>query len=146
MESPQPPITMALEASPSEADIQSVWNGLISYNRAFVAEEREERLTLFLRAPDGTIMGGLLGGTFWSWLHVGILWVHESLRGQGHGTALLQAAEAEAVRRGCHSSYLDTMSFQARPFYERLGYSLFGELADFPPGHRRYFVQKRLVP
>jgi hypothetical protein len=39
---------------------------------------------------------------------------------------------------------LETLSFQARGFYERYGYSVFGELDDFPPGHRKYFLKKNL--
>ena len=58
----------------------------------------------------------------------------------------MHEAEAEAVRRGCASAYLDTFDFQARPFYERLGYQLFGQLDDFPPGGSRYFLRKRLDP
>jgi hypothetical protein len=39
--------------------------------------------------------------------------------------------------------WLDTFSFQARPFYEKLGYEVFGQLEDYPRGHSRYFLQKR---
>jgi hypothetical protein len=54
-------------------------------------------------------------------------------------------AETEAVARGCHSAWLDTFAFQARPFYERLGYTCFGELNDYPNGSARYFMKKTLV-
>jgi hypothetical protein len=53
-------------------------------------------------------------------------------------------AEAEAVQRGCRAVALDTFSFQARGFYERLGYSVFGVLNDCPPGHSRFYLTKRL--
>jgi GNAT superfamily N-acetyltransferase len=53
-------------------------------------------------------------------------------------------AEAEALRRGCHAASLDTYSFQARGFYERLGYSVFGIIDDCPPGHSRIYLIKRL--
>jgi len=39
-------------------------------------------------------------------------------------------------------AFLDTFSFQARPFYERHGYECFGELRDHPPGHSHYFMRK----
>jgi hypothetical protein len=55
-------------------------------------------------------------------------------------------AESEAVNRGCASSWLDTFSFQARGFYEKLGYRVFGELCDNPPGHTRFFLKKSLSP
>ena len=52
-------------------------------------------------------------------------------------------AEARALERGCHSAWVDTFSFQAPGFYPKLGYTVFGEL-DYPPGHKRIFLQKRL--
>lgn len=57
----------------------------------------------------------------------------------------MQQAEEEAIRRGCHGSYLDTFDFQARGFNERLGYTVFGGLEDTPPGHTRYFLRKMLT-
>ena len=52
--------------------------------------------------------------------------------------------EAEAIRRGCKGAYLDTFSYQARPFYEKLGYEVFGTLDDYPTGHQRFYMRKRL--
>ncbi len=97
-----------------------------------------------LRADRGEVMGGLLGLIWGSWLHITILWVADTARGQGHGGRLLEAAEAYALERGCIGVFLDTFSFQARPFYEGHGYRVFGTLADCPPGHESYFLMKRL--
>lgn len=69
--------------------------------------------------------------------------MHELIRGQGVGRQLLGRAEAEAAARGCRNAHLDTFSFQARGFYESLGYEVFGALGDYPPGHSRYFLHKR---
>ena len=98
-----------------------------------------------LRSQKGEVLGGLLGMIWGGWLQVGTLWVAEAVRGQGHGARLLAAAEAYAVERGCAGVTLDTFSFQARPFYERQGYSVFATLPDYPPGHERYFLQKQLA-
>ena len=77
-------------------------------------------------------------------LHVTLLFVPASLRGAGVGRTLMMEAEAEAMRRGCSAVSLDTFSFQARGFYEKLGYSVFGTLEDYPQGHRRFYLTKRL--
>jgi GNAT superfamily N-acetyltransferase len=87
----------------------------------------------------------LLGQTNLGWLFVSALWVDFARRGRGLGTALLEAAETEAMRRDCVGVYLDTYSFQAKPFYERLGYEVFGALAECPPGATKYYLSKRLV-
>ena len=51
---------------------------------------------------------------------------------------------AEAIRRGCWGAYLNTFSYQARPFYEKLGYQVFGTLDVYPAGHQEFFMRKRL--
>jgi GNAT superfamily N-acetyltransferase len=70
--------------------------------------------------------------------------VAEPPRGHGYGERLLQAAEKEARTHGCRGVFLSTFSFQARPFYERFGYEVFGELPDYPTGHAYYFMKKAL--
>ena len=91
------------------------------------------------------MVGGLWGRTAYEWLFVELLFVPESLRGRGVGAELMLRAEAEAIARGCHGAWLDTFAFQARRFYERLGYSCFGELNDYPVGSALYFMKKALV-
>jgi ribosomal protein S18 acetylase RimI-like enzyme len=63
---------------------------------------------------------------------------------RGFGRQLLALAEEEARQRGAEYAYLDTFSFQAPDFYKKQGYEIFGELPDFPPGHQRYFLSKKL--
>ena len=137
---------ISIEDEPSAEDRRKVIDGLVAYNARFIPGPSPRTLDLLLRDGDGEVRGGLLAETFCGWLFVAILWVDEPLRGQGHGARLLRAAEEEALRRGCTNAPLDTFHFQARPFYERLGYQLFGQLDDFPPGGSRYFLRKRLVP
>ena len=136
--------TITVESQPKEEERRKVIDGLISYNESQTRDVSYERLTLLLRDSSGEVVGGLLGEIYWDWLHIDILWVHETLREHGYGRKLMATAEREATARGCGSAFLDTFSFQALPFYERLGYEVFGELADYPPGHRRYFLKKSL--
>jgi len=101
-------------------------------------------LLVTLLAHDGSLAGGLSGSISYGWLFVDILWVDSAARSQGYGRSLMLAAEAEARKRGCRYAWLDTFSFQARGFYEKLGYAVFGELHDFPAGHSRFFLRKKL--
>lgn len=91
------------------------------------------------------ILGGLWAWTSFSVLHIDLLFLPEALRGSGLGRQLIQQAEEEAIRRGCVSAWLDTFSFQAPGFYQRLGYAIFGVIEDYPPGHSRYFLKKTLA-
>lgn len=102
-------------------------------------------LCLSLRADDGTLVGGLYGATMWRWFLIDGLWVAAERRGEGLGRRLLDAAEAAAVARGCVGAWLGTFDFQARGFYERQGYRVFGELAGFPAGHAHFELWKPLL-
>ena len=90
------------------------------------------------------MIGGLWGRTVYDWLFVELLFVPDALRGRGVGSEVMKRAEDEALTRGCHSAWLDTFEFQARGFYERLGYICFAELRDYPAGVTRYFMKKAL--
>jgi ribosomal protein S18 acetylase RimI-like enzyme len=112
------------------------------YNTEQASNDHGQSLCFVLQAPNKEIVGGVIGATHWNWFHIDLMWVQEELRGRGHGHRLLTHAEDEARRRGAQHAYLDTFSFQAPGFYQKHGYCVFGELQDFPPGHRRYYLRK----
>jgi len=99
------------------------------------------------RDSEGTILGGLIGGTSYGWLLIKYLWVAEGLRFQGLGARIMRLAEEEVLSRGCHGAWLDTSSQRARNFYAKLGYEIFGTLenreGEKPQGHARSFLYKR---
>ena len=136
-------LTIQFEPEPAPGDLASLSRGLVAHNQSSGPPEQWCRVTFFLRNADGAICGGVDGNTYWGWLFVRQLWVDSAHQRSGHGTALMLAAEREAKGRGCGQAHLDTFDFQALPFYQKLGYSIFGELADFPSGHTRYFLVKR---
>ena len=85
-----------------------------------------------------------MGMTVYDWLFVDYLVVPESMRSGDLRTQLMASAEATAINRGCAGSWLATFTFQARGFYEKLGYSVFGTLDNSPADNVRIFMQKRL--
>jgi len=117
---------------------------LIVYNTAHAGPSHGRPLVITVRDAAGAITGGLWGHTGFEWLFTQLLVVPESLRGQGIGSQMLRMAEAEALQRGCHGAWLDTFEFQARGFYEGLGYECFATLPEFPKGYSRYFMKKQL--
>ena len=125
-------------------DRQAIADLLYEYNRQNAPPANFKPLALLVKAPDGSILGGLWGNSAYEWLFVELLFVPEPLRGTGLGRSLMLQAEQIAKDRGCLGVWLDTFDFQARPFYERLGYSVFGELKDHPRGISQYWLQKRL--
>lgn len=136
--------TLHVKLSPTSDEVQAIEQGLLDYNRQFVAVDGYQRLAIILRDENQALVGGLLGDVYWNWLHISVLWLDESVRKQGYGSQMLKMAEKEAARLGCHSINLDTMSFQALAFYQKHGYTIFGVLEDHPIGHTRYFLKKKL--
>lgn len=106
-------------------------------------------LSVFAHAPArfswlrGPLLGGMNGGMAWGWLYVSHLWIAQRMRGQGIGAALLARGEEMAKAHGILGAHLTTASFQARGFYEKQGYSVFGELNDMPPGETLFYMKKR---
>ena len=130
---------------PDEAARKVIAGGLIAYNEIQTARNDYRPIVIAIDDESGQVIGGLVGRTAFDWLFVELLFVPESLRNQGVGADLMRRAEAEAIARGCHSAWLDTFECQARGFYERLGYTCFGELGDYPTGASRYFMRKTLA-
>jgi GNAT superfamily N-acetyltransferase len=133
-----------IDSSPTLENQQIVQNGLRQHNDQHVPADGDSSFAVFLRGPDGAVIGGVLARAGRGWLRIGALWVDASLRGRGYGRQLMAAAEAEGRQRGCHGAYLDTFSFQAPIFYEQCGYEVFGILEAFPDEHTRFFMRKSL--
>ena len=137
---------MTLMDAPTPQMRQAIVEPLVEFNHRRIGKPETYRpLVILLSHPESDdIVGGLYGSTAFSHLWIDLLFVPESVRGLGIGRKLMTQAEAEAMRRGCRAATLDTFSFQARGFYERLGYSVFGILNDCPPGHSRFYLTKPL--
>ena len=133
-----------IDSDMSPAVEATVVHGLLSFNERWLGPANGEEVKLVARDDQG-IVGGLIGQMRWRWLYVAKLWVDERGRGRGIGTELLKAAEDLARARGCTDVSLDTFEYQARPFYEKLGYELFGTLDGYPPGYRQFYLRKRLT-
>ncbi len=136
---------ISLEEHPSEADIHTLIQSLVSYNDTQAEKENWQPLAVFIRNDQGEMVGGLYGYTHWGWLFISHLWIADALRRFGYGTELVARAEQAAARRRCRHAYVDTYDFQALDFYRKLGYEAFGILEDFPASHKRYFLQKRTL-
>lgn len=118
------------------------FNNIVSPYHLHIRTQPPEPLDLFLRDESEQIIGGLIASTYWLWLDIDKLWLDERLRQRGYGARLLARAEQLALERGCLHAFLSTFSFQARGFYEKLGYYVVGELADYPPGESYFWLRK----
>jgi GNAT superfamily N-acetyltransferase len=146
MQSPQQDLEIVFDPLPGEALTRLVTDNVVNLNLAKTGISDWHPVGFFLKSPRGEWLGGLTGHIWGGWLHVNFLWVSETMRGQRHGTRLMDAAEAMATERGAFGATLETFTFQAPDFYAKRGYSVFGRIDDYPPGHAKLFLSKRFAP
>jgi GNAT superfamily N-acetyltransferase len=127
-------------------DARVVDRGLDDSNAAAAPIHDVRPLSCFARAENGAVVGGAIGRTWGQCCELQRLWVDPAHRHRGMGTRLVRRFEGAAAARGCSVFYLDTFSFQARAFYERLGYEVSLEIRGFAPGVEKYIMMRRDSP
>lgn len=136
-------VQIKLEEGLTDTETARLYAGLLATDPT---PRRYQTLTLGLRTPDQQLAGALLAATIWCWLSIDVLWIEPSLRGRGFGREMVREAERVAQERGCTHARLDTFDFQARSFYEGLGYRMYAQLDDFPVGHTQFHLTRVLAP
>jgi GNAT superfamily N-acetyltransferase len=98
-----------------------------------------------IKNAAGELIAGILAVLYcWKILSIEVLWTDQKARCGGFGSVLLEKTEGEARRNGAVLAHLDTFDFQARSFYEKRGYDVFGALEGCPSGHTRFYMKKVL--
>lgn len=134
---------LRLTDAPSDELRDVAGNGLLAFNVELLGSPNRRPLCIAIHArKDGKLLGGLYGRTGYRRLFVELLFVPSELRSRGLGQTLLRQAEAEAKARDCIGAWLETFSDDAKRFYLKNGYRVFGEIADYPPGNTRFFLSK----
>ena len=127
------------------ADVNTIVKALTEFNASQAGGDTPNYVVITVRDDAQNVVDGLVGATYLGWLQIQAVWIADALRGKGYGTRLMRQAEAVGRERGCPRVFLETLSFQALPFYEKLGYQVVSRIADFPPGGARYALTKMLA-
>ncbi|SEN01670.1 Acetyltransferase (GNAT) family protein [Pseudomonas sp. ok272] len=138
-------LRIELSLAPTAEERLAILEPLRAYNIAKAGDGQYQQIALLVRDEHSDeVVGGLFARLFYHWLYIDLLSVPEQLRGQGIGSQLMHKIEAQARQHSCIGMYLDTFDFQAPDFYRRHGFIEVGQIADYPPGGKRFFFQKRL--
>jgi len=134
--------------NPEKEDLKVISKGIQTYNQQYIPDdvvfEADTKFAVFAKDENGNVVGGIRACAFWNYCIIELLWLSENTRGLGIGKQLIEATEKHALKKGFSYMRTETLSFQARPFYEKLGYKVFGELPDYPKGHTTYCLFKEL--
>jgi GNAT superfamily N-acetyltransferase len=129
----------------SDADVHFLEDNINQYNVETTKIGDGRPLSFLLRDERADIIAGLYGWTCGGTCEIRYLWVREDFRKRGYGKALMEATEREAIVRGCNQIVLDTHSFQAPLFYQRFGFEVMASHADYPRGHYKHYLRKKLA-
>lgn len=122
--------------------------GIVEYNLSkvpFTQEPSFISINKVIKGVNGEVFAGINSILYcWNCLYIDVLWVEKEFREEGYGTVLLDEVEKIAKEKGCKLIHLDTFDFQAKDFYLRQGYEVFGVLDDCPLDHKRYYMKKNI--
>ena len=130
--------------NPSEDDINTIRNGLRTYNRKYWGDTKNVPYVIKIQAENESVIGGAFFYVFGNWLELEYVWIEEAYRHRGIGKRLVEKVEIVAIEEGCKKSCLNTFDFQARYFYEKLGYRVEYIKEHIPIENTRYYMEKEL--
>ena len=139
---------ISVERKPAPEDAAALSQGIVAFNKREVpdleAVEEEVKFFVFAKDDAGNLQGGIRASCYWNTLHIELVWLDEAARGLGLGGKLMAEAEDFARARACENALVETTSWQAKPFYEKLGYALMATLPNRPKGHASHYLTKSL--
>jgi ribosomal protein S18 acetylase RimI-like enzyme len=130
--------------NPPQKLVDLLDNKIVEFNRQNREINNRHPIAVTVKNSQGELVAGASGQTFGNWLHLSVLWVSEDLRGQNYGSKLLNKIEQSSKDRGCNQCLLDTLNFQAMPFYKKHGYEITWTQKNYPLTGCKYFMIKTL--
>ena len=141
-------MTIEITTTPNEKDSKTISQGIIDFNNAKIPNlepiEDEVNFFVFVKDEYQKTIGGIRATCYWNTLHIELLWLSEACRGKGVGTKLIKKTEAFAKEQQCEKAFVETTSWQAKPFYEKNGYNLIATINNRPKGHASHYLTKEL--
>lgn len=132
----------------TDEEIGFIDKGIVEFNFSQVPFTQKPAfipINRIIKDINGTVLAGINSVLYcWNCLYIDILWVKDEYRNSGFGSALLDEVEKMAKEKGCTLVHLDTFDFQAKDFYIKHKYEVFGVLDNCPTGHQRYYLKKDL--
>jgi GNAT superfamily N-acetyltransferase len=137
--------SIVAEPNPIPAWTETVVRGVDQHNISVTGLSDYYPVGFFAYGKDREVLAGLVGDIWGGHMLVRHLWVAPAQRGRGCAAALMDHAHRYALRKSCTRALLTTNSYEARPFYEKLGYSVYAEMANHPVArHYRFFMCRSL--
>jgi len=135
---------LTIDESPSAEDIALVAQGMRRHALSQIDGDESPPIACFVR-ENGVIVGGVVSRIVQRRMFVDLLWVDETRRNRGLGSALLQSMERVARDRGCRDILLETLSISAARLYSVAGFRLTAQVPDYIAGFDKHVLLKSLA-
>ncbi len=139
-----PLITETIQGEPNPQDKQIMVDGMLAHHARKGHPRKTDTFSILLKDNTGVLKGVVVASVLWNGLHIDTLWIDETVRNQKWGSTLMSLAEKEGCLRGATIAYTDTFTWQAPDFYEKMGYSLYGKIDNFPEGNSLSYYWKKI--
>ncbi len=137
-------INLCIDETNNPDIINVIKKGVFEFNKPYFGSYQSKVITIYAQNEDARVIGGIVGNTLDKYLRVDWVWVDEAYRSQGIGTGLFKVLEKFAYEHHFQFIQLDTFDFQARPFYEKLGFQCVGTIPKWLDGRDCHFMRKTL--
>lgn len=122
----------------------TIKQGVLAFNQPYFGVQEAKPFTIYIIDDNKSILCGLYGCHFDKYIRVDMTWVDESYRKKGFGKKLFQKLDEYARQKHCKYIQLDTFDFQAKPFYEKMGFECIGTIPKWVEGYDCHFMRKTL--
>lgn len=132
------------QEEPLAKDAKVLYEGINDEAVKKMKMERINSFGIFIKDDEGVVLGGVQGISLYGCLYVDMLWLKEELRQQGFGKKLMLEAEKIGMDRQCSFVAVNTMDWEALPFYQKLGYAIEFIREGFAKDSKMYMLRKKL--
>lgn len=107
-------------------------------------DEKFDPVAFIARTKNGQFAGAVVGELFWGTFHIKYVYVVKEYRGQKIASELVEKALKYSKENKCSFAFVETMSFQALDFYQKLGFQLEYTRAGYAHGAFFHYLRKDL--
>lgn len=122
-----------------------IYENLKKFNESIIGNYEAKPFIIYAKSESSGVFGGIKGDVFGTLCRVFTVWIHENYRSKGLGRELFAKLDIFARENNCNMIQLDTAEFQAKGFYEKLGYQVIATLPDNFMGYTSYILRKHLI-
>ncbi|MBA2655071.1 MAG: GNAT family N-acetyltransferase [Gammaproteobacteria bacterium] len=136
--------TISFTNKPSLEEIDALCNGLEKHAKKIIGRTSFHPFGYLVHDDEERLIAGCTGVIMYGFLHIKLLWVEEGARNKGLGKQLMEKAESYAKESNCQYIILETFDFQAKHFYEKLGYTITLVYEGFENDIQFYYFRKKI--